>query len=163
MHRASELHQAIAQTRLITDGCPYIFLRFPLAQSARVTRWLQTANSSFVGLLWDDLELSLMVEQKLWKSAPRTLVKVAASSPAYRRVTFDVLLDFDMVGYLDLITRVLAANSIAVLAFSAFSRDHIFVQQVDFDRAWGILQATVRSFRETDCTHSMHKMGANGE
>jgi hypothetical protein len=163
MHRSSELHQAIAQTRLTTDGCPYIFLRFPLAQSARVTYWLSAANNSFVGLLRDDHELSLMVEQALWKSAPRELVEVAASSPVYRRVTFDVLLDFDLVGYLDVITRVLAANTIPVLAFSAFSKDHIFIQQADFDRTWRILQATIHSFRETDSTPSMHKVGANGE
>ena len=152
MFQSIELINTIAQTHLSTDGYGYIFLRFPLAQSAAVKRWLHDANIPYFCALWDDKEFSLMVKQEHWKIASPILQEAAYVSPIYKRITFDVVLEFDLVGYLDVMTRVLASANIPILAFSAFSRDHIFVQQSDFERAWDALQAYILCCSAKDST-----------
>ena len=108
--------------------------------------WLFAENTLVFGTLRDNDELSLMMEQAYWETAPRNL-QAASVSPIYKRITFDIVLEFDVVGYLAVMTKVLASDKIAILALSAFSRDHIFVQKPDFNRAWIILQATIQRSR----------------
>ena len=148
MSRHPELRNAIAQTHLSTDGCDYVFLRFPLTQSDVVKRWLLTENTSFFCALCDDQEFSLMMKQEHWKLASQTLLDAGSISPVYKRITFDIVLDFDLVGYLEVMTRILASQNIAILTFSAFSRDHIFVQKSDFELAWHTLEAYILHSKE---------------
>jgi hypothetical protein len=139
----SELQDAVAQTHLSTDGCGYIFLRFPLEQGKAAHRWLLSSNTSYFCALRDDKELSIMMKQEQWKIAPSAVQNAASVSPLYKRITFDIVLEFDLVGYLNAMAQVLASINIPILTFSAFSRDHIFVQQADFERAYGALQAFI--------------------
>jgi hypothetical protein len=138
---------AVAQTQLFTDGCAYVYLRFPSAPGDAVKSWLSASLMRFFCLMWDENEISLMIKRDDWELAPPSL-QPALVSPIYRRITFDVFLEFDLVGYLAAITKLLASHNITILAFSAFSRDHLFVQQSDFDRAWKILQAYIRRSSE---------------
>ncbi len=142
MSLSHELLGAIAQTHLFTDGCGYVFLRFPLERADAVKRWLYAENTPFFCALWDKNEFSLMVKQECWDIASQTL-QAASVSPVYKRITFDMVLEFNLVGYLAAMTKVLASRNVAILAFSAFSRDHIFVQQSDFNRAWSALQTYI--------------------
>jgi hypothetical protein len=145
-----ELQEAVAQTHLSTDGYGYIFLCFPLGQWETAQQWLISSNTPIFCTLRDDREFSLMLKQEHWKIAPPTLKKAASVSPIYSRITFDVVLGFDLVGYLNVMTQVLASINIPILAFSAFSRDHIFIQQADFERAYAVLQAYILRFNAED-------------
>ncbi|MBN2393480.1 MAG: ACT domain-containing protein [Anaerolineae bacterium] len=69
-------------------------------------------------------------------------------SPPYRLITFDIPLDWGVIGYLAALTSELAEAGISIIALSAFSRDHIFVAEIDFDRAWDVLDTFIRACRE---------------
>ncbi|TFG73290.1 MAG: ACT domain-containing protein [Anaerolineales bacterium] len=142
MSLSPELLGAIAQTHLLTDGCDYVYLRFPLSQAGAVKLLLMAEESTFFCAMCDKNEFSLMVKQESWEIASRTQ-RAEAVSPVYRCITFDIILDFNLVGYLAAMAQVLASQKIAILAFSAFSRDHIFVQQPDFLCAWDALHAYI--------------------
>ncbi len=53
----------------------------------------------------------------------------------FKLITFDVTLPFDLTGFLAHISALLADKSIPVLAFSAYSTDHLFVREEDLDSA----------------------------
>jgi len=142
MSLSPELLSAISQTHLFTDGCDYVYLRFPLAQAGVVKLFLMAEETPVFCAMCDNNEFSLMVKQKSWEIASRTH-SAEAVSPVYKCITFDVPLAFDLVGYLAAMAKILAAENIAILAFSAFSRDHIFVQQADFRCAWDALQTYI--------------------
>ena len=152
MSLSPELLSAIAKTHLFTDGCDYVYLRLPLAQAGDVKLSLLAEESPFFCAMCDKNEFSLMVKQAYWEIASRTL-PAASVSPVYRCITFDVILEFNLVGYLAAMTKVLASKNIAILAFSAFSRDHIFVQQSDFIRAWDALQTYILRCNENRGAH----------
>ena len=145
-----ELQDAVAQTHLSTDGYGYIFLRFPLDQWETARQWLLRSNPPYFCALRDDKEFSLMLKEEQWKNTPPAVQKAASVSPVYKRITFDIVLKFDLVGYLNVMTQVLASINIPILAFSAFYRDHIFVQQADFERAYAALQAYILRINAED-------------
>ena len=58
----------------------------------------------------------------------------------FKLITFDVPLPFELTGFLAHISALLASKSIPVLAFSAYSTDHIFVKEEDLDSAVEVLK-----------------------
>lgn len=57
----------------------------------------------------------------------------------FRLLSFDIELDFNVVGFLAEITRILAAAEISIVALSAFSRDHILIKQTDLSKTLKVL------------------------
>jgi len=53
----------------------------------------------------------------------------------WKRLTFDVELPFELVGFLAAVTTALAEANVAVFAFSSYSTDHVLVKETDLDDA----------------------------
>lgn len=57
----------------------------------------------------------------------------------FRLLTFDLAMDFLVVGFLAEVARILAEAEIPIIALSAFSRDHILIKQEDLAKALKVL------------------------
>lgn len=57
----------------------------------------------------------------------------------FRLLSFDIELDFNTVGFLSEISRILAEADISIAALSAFTRDHVLIKQKDLSKALKIL------------------------
>jgi hypothetical protein len=53
----------------------------------------------------------------------------------FKRITFDFLLPYDLIGFVAHISTLLASKNIAILVYSAYSTDHLFVKEEDLDGA----------------------------
>jgi hypothetical protein len=53
----------------------------------------------------------------------------------WRRITFDMILPFTLIGFFAHVSGALAREGIPIFALSAYSTDHIFVKNKDLDRA----------------------------
>lgn len=58
-----------------------------------------------------------------------------AVEDGWRLLTFDVVLPFDLVGFLAEVAGVLADADVSIFALSAYSTDHILVKDADLDTA----------------------------
>jgi len=58
-----------------------------------------------------------------------------AIESGWKRLTFDVELPFELVGFLAAVTTALAEANVAVFAFSSYSTDHVLVKETDLDDA----------------------------
>lgn len=89
-------------------------------------------------VLRDTHEITLLIEengyQRLHKVVPKARVETGL-----RLVTLDIALDWSVVGYLALVTQILADEGISVGAVSAFSRDHLLIKQEDLGKALLVL------------------------
>lgn len=94
-------------------------------------------ESNFM-LLRDPFEVTLLVEESDWR-AMRHAARDAKSEAGFRLLTLDVELGWDVVGFLAHVTRILAAEGVAVGALSAFSRDHLLIKQDDLGKALRVL------------------------
>jgi hypothetical protein len=65
----------------------------------------------------------------------RHAARDARVETGFRLVTLGVELGWDVVGFMALVTRILAEAGVPVGALSAFSRDHLLVKQEDLGRA----------------------------
>ena len=131
----------VAQTRLFSDGKIYVILRVDLSQGAELASVLAAPFSAYVR---DKDEITLVLSREAWDRV-RPPVAVLDVSSGYRLITFDLPLDLGVVGYLAALATVLTDAGVSILPMAAFSRDHIFVTEADFDRAWKALRTFIRS------------------
>lgn len=86
----------------------------------------------------DRFETTLLVDEIDYETM-RHAVRDARTERGFRLVTFDLEMNFAVVGYLAKITRILAAAEISVVALSAFSRDHLLIKQENLANALKVL------------------------
>lgn len=89
-------------------------------------------------LLRDAREVTLLLEEEDWRTM-RYAARDARVEGGFRLVTLDIELDWNVVGYLSLVTGILAAAGIPVGALSSFSRDHLLIKQDDLGHALRVL------------------------
>jgi hypothetical protein len=82
----------------------------------------------------DKFETTLMLDETDFGTI-RHAIRDAKTQGNFRLLTFDIELDFSVVGFLAEVARILAEAEISIVALSAFSRDHLLVKQEDLSRA----------------------------
>lgn len=82
----------------------------------------------------DKFEVTLLLDEIDYGTI-RHAIRDAKVQGGFRLLTFDVVMDFTVVGFMAEVSRILAAAGISIVAVSAFSRDHILVSQGDLANA----------------------------
>lgn len=82
----------------------------------------------------DKFETTLLLDDTDFQTI-RHAVRDAKTERNFRLLTFDIELDFSIVGFLAEITRILAEAEISIVALSAFSRDHLLIKQENLAKA----------------------------
>lgn len=86
----------------------------------------------------DKFEITMMLDSVDYQTC-RHAVRDAKVEGNWRLLTFDLVMDFTVVGFLAEVSRILADANISIMALSAFSRDHILIKQNDLAKALIVL------------------------
>ena len=131
---------ALRSTSLYSDGQLYRILKLPPNAITLAAGVVAEIGQPFCAMIVDKDEASLMIPDDALEAYGARLRGASASGRAYRLITLDAALDPDLVGFLARIAQALAAAGIPILTFAAYSRDHVFVSNEDFDEAMRRLQ-----------------------
>lgn len=86
----------------------------------------------------DKWEVTLLLDE-IDFAAVRDSISAGKVEGGFRLLSFDIELDFSVVGFLAEVTRILAEMNISIVALSAFTRDHILIKQNDLSKALKVL------------------------
>jgi hypothetical protein len=86
----------------------------------------------------DKWEVTLLLDDVDYQTI-RHAVRDAKTQSGFRLLSFDIELDFSVVGFLAEVARILAEAEISIVALSAFSRDHILIKQNDLAKSLKVL------------------------
>lgn len=125
---------------LYSDELPYRILKLPPNAITLAAGLVAEIGNPFCALIVDKDEVSLMILEGALEAFSARLREAIAIDKEYRLITLEAVLEPDLVGLLARIAKTLAAAGIPILTFAAYSRDHIFVPQEDFDKAIFALQ-----------------------
>lgn len=90
----------------------------------------------------DKWEVTLLLDEIDFE-AMRVGLRDAKIAKGFRLLSFDITLDFSVVGFLAFISNKLAEAEISIVALSAFSRDHLLIKQADLAKALKVLSEFV--------------------
>ncbi|MCU1289019.1 MAG: hypothetical protein JWN60_1248 [Acidobacteria bacterium] len=86
----------------------------------------------------DKWEVTLLLDDVDFQTI-RYAVLSAKTQSGFRLLSFDIELDFTIVGFLAEVSRILAEAGISIVSLSAFSRDHLLIKQTDLANALKVL------------------------
>lgn len=89
-------------------------------------------------LLRDEHEVTLLLDETDWHTL-RHAARDARVEGGLRLITFDIELNWSVIGYLARITEILARAGVSCGALSSFSRDHLLIKQDDLGTALRVL------------------------
>jgi hypothetical protein len=138
MNTATEL---LVQAALYTDGVLYDLIHLPAPAITAGAGVLAEIGTPFSALVIDKDEVTLVLPQAAWQDFIYRLPDHQVAASAYRLITFDMPLELDLVGFMALVSDILASASVTILPFAAFARDHILVPEAQFETAWSALNA----------------------
>ena len=93
-------------------------------------------------IFFDAREVTLLLDEIDFTTV-RHAARGAKTESNFRLLTFDIELDFSVVGYLAAVTEILAEAGISIVALSSFSRDHVLIKQTDLAKALKVLSQYV--------------------
>ena len=97
------------------------------------------ADPNAFATIRDENETTVIVEQD---SCDESMAEEAERD--WKRLTFDLVLPFDLVGFLAMVAAVLAEEDVSIFTLSAYSTDHVLVKVEDVEPA-------VRKLEELGC------------
>lgn len=131
--------EAFKKSILVSDESLYVLVKLPPTAIWAAAGILAQFGEAFSALIADKDETTLVFPTEAWEEFGSRLPN-ADVSEEYRLISFDLVLNFDLVGYMAIVSQVLAHADVPIMAFSAFSRDHILVPAQLFQKAWDALR-----------------------
>jgi hypothetical protein len=134
------LNDALKQAALYSDNCLYRFVKLPNNAITAAAGVVAEIGNPFTALLADKDEVTLMIEAEGFEQYKKRLLNHEVSNIRYRLITFDVELESSLVGFMAQISLALAEAGISMMPFAAYTRDHLFVSEADFESAITVLE-----------------------
>lgn len=101
----------------------------------------------FSSLTFDVAEVSLVVKAEDWTLLGERFEEYREEGP-YRLITFDIVLDLSIVGFMAVVSRRLADEGVSIYALSTYLRDHILVKEGDCEKAVEALRSLIAESRQ---------------
>ncbi|HEX3051986.1 MAG TPA: ACT domain-containing protein [Aggregatilineaceae bacterium] len=136
--------QVLSQAPLYTDEQLYRLIHLPPRAITAAAGVLAEVGTAFSTLVVDKDEVTLLLPEDDWGFFANRLPDHRAAG-LFRLITFDLVLEPTLIGFMALVTRLLADAEISILAVSAFERDHILIPAAQFDMAWKVLKTAQNS------------------
>ena len=141
-----ELRQLFGSTRLYTDDRSYAVVSLPRDQMRAATILFGGLAEPFASMIVDKDEITIVMREMDWSVAGRDLPGMRVQND-YRLITLNVLLEPSVVGFMEVVSRLLTEAGVSMLPLAAYSRDHILVDAAAFDRAWQALSDLIAACR----------------
>ena len=98
-------------------------------QSFAMIRSRRTHPEAFANII-DHNEITVIMDQT--KVDEEDVIEI---QKGWKLLTFDMVLPFELVGFLATVSNAFAEEGIPIFAVSAYSTDHIFVKEEDLPKA----------------------------
>ena len=137
---SQSVDSALQQAVLETDDTLYAIVRLGANGIMAAAGILAQIGEPFAAMIADKHEVSLVMPEELIEDYSTRLREHDVASVRYRLITFDLVLDFGLVGFMARVSAALADADIPIMPFAAYSRDHLLVPADKFDAAMSTLR-----------------------
>jgi hypothetical protein len=96
----------------------------------------------YSSITYTDEEISVVLRSLDWMRLKKYFPSHKEEAP-YRLITFDIVLDLSIVGFLAIVSTALAEEGISIYALSTYLKDHILVKKDDALKAVAVLNSLI--------------------
>ena len=140
------IRKLLAETEITHHSDSFTIVSIDRSEEDKA-RSLLVDLAPFSSLTFDVAEVSLVIKEDVWSSLRNGFEKYQEEGP-YRLITFDIVLDLAIVGFMAVVSRRLADEGVSIYALSTYLRDHILVKEDDYVKAVDALRSLIMESRQ---------------
>ena len=147
-HMPSEdMIPVFASTALRLHPAKYMIVSLPVMEKEKALELFKPLEP-FSSITVDTEEVSLILGEEDWVAIRDNFGEYLVEGP-YSAITFDIVLDLSLVGFLSVVSAVLADEGVSIYAVSTYLRDHILVKSEEADKTMRVLGELIQRCRDT--------------
>ncbi len=139
------IKKILSETRILVHPETFTLVSINRKEEEKARLLLQDLEA-FSSMTFDHAEVSLVLRSDRWAELRGGFRDFEEEGP-YRLITFDIVLDLSIVGFMAVISARLAEAGVSIYALSTFLRDHILVKSGDAEKAVDVLRGLVEGCR----------------
>jgi len=140
------LKESFAKTKVKVLPGDFFIVQISLIYEKNVDDALRKLRG-FYSLTFDDEEITLILSEEDWKKI-YYLFKEARIEKPYKVITLDTILEWDVIGYVATVSKILAKENISIGVVSSFSRDHVLVEKSDLKKAVSLIKNYIKKCKK---------------
>ena len=144
---SKDMIPVFASTELKLHPQNFVIVSLPVKEKENVLEAFSQLTA-FNSITIDYEEISLILKESDWKTMIDRFPKSLCEGP-YKVITFDIVLDLSLVGFLSVVSSILADEGISIYAVSTYLRDHILVKSKDAEKAIFRLEELIYKCKST--------------
>lgn len=142
-----EMVPVFAATTLKLHPEEFTLVSLPLSEKDRALEFFKKVEP-FSTISVDHAEVSLILTQTDWINVEPNFIQYESEGP-YSAITFDIVLDLGLVGFLSVVSSILADEGISIFAVSTYLRDHILVKASETEKTMQVLNDLIQRCKDT--------------
>ncbi len=103
---------------------------------------IYTKLTPFCSVTCDKYEVSIVCKTAEWSRVKGGFTRFSEAGP-YHVLTFDIILDLGIIGFMAVVSSVLAENGVSIYPISTYLRDHLLIKKEDAEKAMRLLNELV--------------------
>lgn len=139
----TSLDDLLKQTKLVVDERAYQMIKLPHVGITAAAGIIAAMRDPFCALIVDPDEVTLVLPAEAWDEFSRRLPAAQVADTRFRLITFAMVFDFTVVGFMARVSAALATAQVPVFPFAAYSTDHILVPEAKLDAALSALRTII--------------------
>ncbi|MCX6649935.1 MAG: ACT domain-containing protein [Candidatus Bathyarchaeota archaeon] len=141
MTQITGMRKILAETRVKEHPDDYSIV-FIDPRDEEKARTLLRDLKPYSSVTYTGEEISVVLRSADWAKLKASFPGYKEEGP-YRLITFDIVLDLSIVGFLSVVSTALAEAGVSIYALSTYLKDHILVKKGDAVKAVSILNGLV--------------------
>lgn len=137
-----KLKDLFAKTKLVVLPEEFLIICISKEHLVKAKQKISEFEDSFFSFVNEKDEITFILSQKNWQQISVDFNN-AKIEKDYKIITFDIPLEWNIVGYLAEITKLLSKNKISVGVVSTYSKDHILVKKENVNKTLETLQKLI--------------------
>jgi hypothetical protein len=147
MDSEEKIKQILAKTQIKVHSDLFSIISIEKGNENKVKEITKNLTS-FSSITYDIEEISLVVKETDWIVIRDHFDSYQEDGP-FCLITFDIILDLSIVGFMAFISRKLAEKNVSIYVISTYLRDHILVKKADCTKTVEILLDLIEECRVT--------------
>jgi len=139
------MRRILAETRVKEHPDDYSIVYIDPRQETKARTLLHDLRP-YSSVTYASEEVSVVLRSSDWEKLRDEFPGYKEEGP-YRLLTFDIVLDLSIVGFLSVVSTALADAGISIYALSTYLKDHILVKKRDAAKAVSVLNGLVSDAR----------------
>ena len=143
-HIPKELLNHFAKTKVNVQTGEYLIVKVPLKYGAMLRDLTKFVKEPFFNYTVDPKEITLVVHERDWQNIGRDFVETKIDH-GYNIITLEVSLEWEVIGHLSVISRLLSDVGVPIEVISSHKTDNILVRKYDLQKSIFVLQDLINS------------------